>query len=191
MDVRAVRIGNRYGPEYEDYLKSKIPNIQFLNENKDGLWYQWNKIHLFNLDVDLPVCVIDIDITLHNDYELMFNYPINRGEFLTIRQHWDSNSASKLNGGFYKFYPQDTKYIYDIMMSDKKKWMNYFIANGTKPGPINGEENFVEKFAELELDIIYLPDTWTTRNTVPPLDANELKMVHYTGLNNKIPEIVH
>ena len=34
--VLAVRIGDRYGPEYEDYLKSKIPNIDFVRTSLDA-----------------------------------------------------------------------------------------------------------------------------------------------------------
>jgi hypothetical protein len=202
MEIRAVRIGERYGPEYEDYLKSKLPNIQFLNEEKDNLLLQWNKLHFFNLDIDKPVCVIDIDISLINDYMEIFNYPIQPGEFLSIRQWWDPNSKSELNGGFYKFYPKDTKYIYDKMMENPTYWMNYFIKNGAKPGPINGEENFVEMMVKQKLDLKFIPDEWCCRmkedkkflskqNRLSSLDYvylggfnPSIKLVHYNGLNN-------
>ena len=186
MEIRAVRIGNRYGPEFEDYLKEKLPGIQFLNENKDGLWYQWNKLHFFNLDIDEPICVIDIDIILQNDYMDIFNYPIKRGELLTLRQWWDPNSKSELNGGFYKFYPKDVKYIYEKLMEDKKYWMNYFIANGTKPGPFNGEENFVEMMAKEKLNIKYIPDAWCNRNKIANMTDPELRLIHYTGFANYV-----
>lgn len=186
IKVFAVRIGNRYGPEFEDYLKQKIPNISFIKENADGLWYQWNKLRFFNLDLDEPVCVIDIDITLHNDYMDMFNYPVNRGELLTLRQHWDPNAKSELNGGFYKFYPKDTQYIYERMMSNPRHWMYYFIKNGIKPGPFNGEENFVEMVAKERLDIKYIPDAWCNRNKKADLNDKNLRLIHYTGLANYV-----
>lgn len=184
MEIRAVRIGNRYDERYEDYLKLRLPEIKFLNENKEGLWYQWNKIHFFNLDIDEPVCVIDIDLELMNDYMDIFNYPIERGEFLTMRQHWDPNSKAILNGGFYKFYPKDTKYIYERMMEAPEYWMRYFIDIGVKPGPFNGEENFVEMVASERLKIKYIPDNWCSRNTTADYANKELRLVHYTGLDN-------
>ena len=76
VKVYAVRVGNRYGPKYEDYLRSKIPNIQFLNEEKENFKLQWNKLHFFNLNLDEPICVIDIDIKLINEYQKLFDYPI-------------------------------------------------------------------------------------------------------------------
>lgn len=189
VKVFAVRIGNRYGPEFETYLQQKIPHISFIRENADGLWYQWNKLRFFNLDLDEPVCVIDIDITLHNDYMDIFNYPINRGELLTLRQHWDPNSKSELNGGFYKFYPKDTRYIYERMMSNPRHWMYYFIKNGIKPGPFNGEENFVEMVAKERLDIKYIPDEWCDRNKTADLNNKNLRLVHFTGLANYVTHL--
>ena len=35
-----------------------------------------------NLDVDEPICVMDIDILLVNDYKKIFEFPIERGGFL-------------------------------------------------------------------------------------------------------------
>ena len=30
MKIVAVRIGDRYGPEYEEYLESKLPEYEFI-----------------------------------------------------------------------------------------------------------------------------------------------------------------
>ena len=38
-----------------------------------------------SLDIDEPVCVIDIDVSLINDYMDMINYPIYPGEFIAAR----------------------------------------------------------------------------------------------------------
>ena len=43
--VLAVRIGDKYGPEYEDYLRSKIPNIDFVRTSDCRFKLQWNKIN--------------------------------------------------------------------------------------------------------------------------------------------------
>lgn len=202
MEIRAVRVGNRYGPEYEDYLKSKLPSIQFLNEEQNGLQLQWNKLNFFSLDIDEPVCVIDIDIVLLNDYEKLFSLDVSPGEFLTVRQWWDPNSKSEINGVFYKFYPKDTKYIFDKMMEDPEYWQSYFIKNNIKPGPVNGEENFVEMMARQKLNIKYVPDEWvcrmpTNRKLISRINAlsslpyvylggyhPEIKLVHFNGIGN-------
>lgn len=204
MEIRAVRIGNRYGPEYEDYLKSKLPEIKFLNEQQNNLWLQWNKLNFFALDYNEPICVIDIDILLINDYIEIFNYPIERGEFLTVKQWWDPEAATELNGVFYKFYPSDTKYIFDKLIESPRYWMEYFIKNKIKPGPINGEENFVEMMAKKRLKIKYLPETWCCRmsnnkefkakiNALSPLPYvhldkyhPDIKLVHFSDVNNHI-----
>ena len=195
VKVFAVRVGNRYGPEYETYLKEKIPNIKFIND--DQLVLQWNKVRFFNLDLDEPVCVIDIDIELINDYMQMFNYPIERGDLLTMNPWW---SKSEIQGGFYKFYPSDTKYIYDEFMSRPDYWRNKFIENNTKPGPVNGEEDFVYEVAQQKLKIKYLPQEWYTRfHEAELINLNmkypgnymylgsfnpEIKFVHYNSREN-------
>jgi hypothetical protein len=174
VKVYAVRVGNRYDERYEEYLKEKLPNIEFIND--DQLVLQWNKMRFFNKDSKEPIVVIDIDIKLINDYMEMINYPIEKGQFLTMDPWW---SNSKIQGGFYKFYPEDTKYIYEEFMRKPDYWREYFIKNGTKPGPVNGEEDFVYKMVKDKLDIKYLPQTWYTR------DANTTKEL--IKMNKKYP----
>jgi len=183
MDVRAVRIGSKYGREYEEYLESKLPGIQFLRENKDELMLQWNKLHFFNLDVEGPVCVIDIDIELHGDYCQLFEYPIVRGQFLSMRQWWDPNRKCEINGGFYKFYPADTKYIYDKLMKNPEYWMAYYIKQGIKPGPVNGEENFVDMMVRKKLDLKFVPDEWCCRM------SNDIKFITRQNKLSKLPYV--
>lgn len=166
VKVFAVRIGDKYGPEFEDYLRSKIPNIQFLNEEKENFLLQWNKIHFFNLDYDEPIVVIDVDVLLENDYMDMINYPCEKGEFVSIHSWWEGdnkNRACHINGGFYKFWPSDTKYIYEEFKQNKKHWEQYFIKTGYKKGPINGEENFVEFMVNKKLKLKILPHDWCIR----------------------------
>ena len=54
-----------------------------------------------NLDIDEPICVMDIDILLINDYKKIFEYPIERG--VSCKPGWwrDTNQEQyKINGGF-------------------------------------------------------------------------------------------
>ena len=72
MKILAIRIGDKYGPEYETYLERKLPNHEFIwvREPYDtGVVLQWNKMWGMQMDIDEPICVIDIDILLVNNYE--------------------------------------------------------------------------------------------------------------------------
>ena len=65
MKIFAVRIGERYGPEYETYLQSKLPEYDFhwIREPiQDDILMQWNKMAVMNMNIDEPVVVMDIDI---------------------------------------------------------------------------------------------------------------------------------
>ena len=51
MKIFAVRIGERYGPEYETYLQSKLPEYDFhwIREPiQDDILMQWNKMAVMN-----------------------------------------------------------------------------------------------------------------------------------------------
>ena len=161
--VYAVRIGDRYDQSIEDYINSKIDNVTWIREESIGK-LQWNKLIPMSLDIDDPVCVIDIDIALINDYMDMINYPIERGEFVAAQRWWGemSDDRYKLQGGFQKYYPKDCRYIYDKFVSNPEYWMEYYIKNGTTLGPVNGEQYFVQDSVEERLKLKYLPATWTT-----------------------------
>lgn len=167
MDQRilAVRVGDKYGPEYEDYLRSKIPNIEFLNTDVNPFVRQWNKLSFMELNTDEPICVIDIDIIFENDYMDMFNYPIAPGEFVCMKSWWRDTYKSNycMNGGFYKFYPKDVKPIADKFKSNPEWWMNFYWKNGTTHEGM-GEQYFVEdSVKELGLTFKYLPQEWYTK----------------------------
>lgn len=161
--VYAVRIGDRYDQSVEDYINSKIDNVTWIREESIGK-LQWNKLIPMSLDIDDPVCVIDIDIALINDYMDMINYPIERGEFVAAQRWWYeiADPRYKLQGGFQKYYPKDCRYIYDKFVSNPEYWMEYYIKNGTTIGPVNGEQYFVQDSVEERLKLKYLPATWTT-----------------------------
>jgi len=167
MKIIAVRIGDRYGPEYETYLESKLPQHEFIwirEPIREDVQLQWNKMYGMSLDIDEPVCVIDIDILLVNDYEKIFDYPIERGQFVAMPGWWrDTNIEYKINGGFFKYYPKDCKYIYDEFMSNTNKWQRHYIENGITKGPVNGEQHFVEDQVKKKLDLKIMPSAWFTR----------------------------
>ena len=167
MDIIAVRIGDKYGPEYEEYLNKKLSkyNIQWIHEPYDNrVTLQWNKMWGMQLDQDEPICVIDIDVLLINDYEKIFDFPIERGQFVAMPGWWRNDSDTyKINGGFFKYYPKDCLYIYEKFMKDIPYWQSYYIKNGQTTGPVNGEQYFVEDSVKERLELITLPNKWFTR----------------------------
>ena len=65
MKIFAVRIGDRYGPEYESYLQAKLPEYEFnwIREPiQHDILMQWNKMVVMNMDIDEPVVLSLIHI---------------------------------------------------------------------------------------------------------------------------------
>ena len=217
MKIVAVRIGDRYGPEYEEYLEKKLPEYEFVwvrEPINDKIMLQWNKMIGMTLDTDEPICVMDIDVLLINDYKKIFEYPIERGQFLAAPGWWrwgfsDLETRFTINGGFYKYYPKDCRYIYDKFMSDPLHWQTIYIKEGFTSGPVNGEQHFINDTVKERLELITLPDEWFCRmdarkgtNYLPTLNSRykqvtgnpyaylggefwpEIKFVHFTHMEN-------
>jgi hypothetical protein len=169
MKVFCVRIGDKYGQEYEDYIERKLGShyevIWIREPIQDNVKLQWNKMYPMSLDLDEPVCVIDIDLLLINDYRKAFDYPVEKGQFLAMRAWWRDtlNPDYSINGGFLKYYPKDCNYIFDKFMSDPEHWQTYYIDTGITMGPVNGEQYFVEDSVREELELIHLPSSWAVR----------------------------
>ena len=167
MKIFCVRIGDKYGPEYEEYLERKLSHkyeLHWIREPFDPrVVLQWNKMLPMSLDIDEPVCVMDIDIILTNDYEQVFDFPIERGQFAAHPDWWRMIKTHTVNGGFFKYYPKDCRYIYDKFISDPLYWQNYYIKNGFTSGPVNGEQYFVEDSVKEQLELVLMPDAWFTR----------------------------
>ena len=106
MRIFAVRIGKKFGQDVEDYINYKLRNVTWIRDSLPGVNLQWNKMRVMNMDIDEPVVVIDIDLEFINDYMDAFEYPIERGEFLSAKSWWRDTVRSDLsysvNGGFFK-----------------------------------------------------------------------------------------
>ena len=183
MDTKvfAIRIGDKYGQDVEDYINSKIPNVTWIREEKDGFKLQWNRLHLMNSDIEGPILTIDIDMLFINDYMKAIEYPVKRGEFLTAKSWWKDSDGIKstLNGGFQKYYPEDCKYIYDEFVSRKEFWEEYYINLGITTGPVNGEQYFIENMVNQRLKLKYLPESWNIR-----MEENiSIRELHYLNFH--------
>lgn len=169
MKIFCVRIGNKYGPEYERYLEEKLPeyDIVWIREAYDPrVMLQWNKMLPMSMDISEPVCVMDIDLLLMNEYRDIFEYPLSAGEFLAMPDWWGmahARNGYSINGGFFKYHPKDCIEIYNDFMKDIDKWQGHYIKNGVTIGPVNGEQNFVEDHVKKYLDLKLLPNEWFAR----------------------------
>lgn len=217
MNVFCVRIGTKYGPEYENYINKKLEGheVNWIREPfHKWVPLQWNKLQVFNLDIDEPVIVMDIDKLLIHDYEEVINYPCKKGEFVSIPYWWNFNGTPfKMSGGFYKFWPTTTKHIYEKFMSDIPYHTSYYIKSGLTIGPVNGEFMFVQDNLG-DLDLKLMPDEWFTRWVSDPdistkkiedkyfeITGNllydgsdfhpDIKMVHFTRSTNKPHEWIN
>lgn len=210
VKVFCVRIGTKYGPEYEDYINSKLEghDVHWIREPyHKWIPLQWNKLQVFNMDIDEPVIVMDIDKLLINDYEEVINYPCKKDEFVSIPYWWNFvGTPYKMSGGFYKFWPKYNKNIWDTFVVDIPGWTNHYIKSGLTYGPVNGEFMYVQEHIETEM--VLMPDAWFTRWISDPnistskiedkyleITGNKLydgrdfhgdvKIVHFTRSNNK------
>jgi len=168
MKVFCVRIGDKYGKEYEDYINEKLKKYEVVwirEPFRPSVKLQWNKMFPMSYNIDEPVVVIDIDIELINNYEELFDHPIEKGQFLSIPAWWKDNEKYVINGGFFKYYPSDCKYIYDKFISNIDYWQEYYINSGITVGPVNGEQHFVEDSVNEQLELITVPPSWITRWT--------------------------
>ena len=164
MKIYCVSIGEKYGPQFEKYLENKLGKINWIREQiAPNVPLQWNKIYPMSLKDTEAVCVIDLDIVLENNYMELFNYPVERGEFLSIHGWWRDAPGYTLNGGFFKYYPIDCNYIYEKFMSSIEKWKVHYIKNKTTIGPVNGEQYFVEDSVNEKLKLKLAPSSWVTR----------------------------
>ena len=79
MKIYCLRIGNKYGPEYEDYINEKLKDYEVIwirEAPRKDIPLQWNKINLMNLDIDEPIVALDIDVILTGNYKELFDYPV-------------------------------------------------------------------------------------------------------------------
>jgi hypothetical protein len=191
MKIYCVRIGDKYGQQYEDYMNEKLADYEVIwikEPIKPNVPLQWNKMVAMNDDSDEPVVVLDIDKIFINDYKEALDYSIKPGEFLAA-PYWWGNGRIPMSGGFYKFYPKDCKYIYNNYINNIDYYTNYYIKNGYTTGPVNGEFLYVHYMLQRELKLITLPDAWVTRWTSEEFDLSgehrsDLKHRYRTATGN-------
>ena len=89
----------------------------------------------------------------------------NINQMVNAKQWWENTEVQTINGGFFKYYPKDCKYIYEKFMKDIDFWQSYYIKNRMTVGPVNGEQNFVEAAVRERLKIVMFEEKWCVRWT--------------------------
>ena len=51
---------------------------------REDVLLQWNKMYAMSLDIDEPIVVMDIDVLLTNNYKELFEYPVKKGQFVSM-----------------------------------------------------------------------------------------------------------
>ena len=57
VKIFAVRIGEKFGQDVEDYIESKLPNVTWIRDELPSVRLQWNKMRVMNMNIDAPVVV--------------------------------------------------------------------------------------------------------------------------------------
>ena len=189
VKVFCVRIGTKYGREYEDYINSKLEDhdVHWIREPyHKWIPLQWNKLKVFDMDIDEPVIVMDIDKLLIHDYEEVINYPCKKDEFVSIPYWWNFNGTPyKMSGGFYKFWPKYNKNIWDTFVEDIPGWTNHYIKAGLTIGPVNGEFMYVQE--HLQTELVLMPDAWFTRwISDPDISTSKIEDKYLEITGNKL-----
>lgn len=154
--------------KYKEW-KTDFPfEVEFLEQDEHPFAKQWNKIRFFGLDLDEPICVIDLDTKFINDWEKLIDYPCEKGEFIGIPAWWKDTHDVKyqINGGFYKFWPSTTKYIEKKFQRNYENIMKMYFENGITSRVGFGEQFFVEDSVRERLDLKLVPGTWVTKWTM-------------------------
>ena len=154
MKIFCIRIGNKLGQLYEEYLKEKLFEYDFTcirEPYAKNVSHQWNKLYLMNLNVNEPICIINPDILLLNDYKQLFDTPITQGQFVATSKWWENNKQYTIDNCFYKFYPKDCKYIYDKFISNIDNFQNEYKTNKSTFEIQDGEQYFIENTVKEKL----------------------------------------
>jgi len=166
MKIFSIRIGHKLSQLYEEYLKYKLLDYNFScirEQYHNNVLYQWNKLYLMNLDLNEPICLINPDVLLLNDYEELINYPIKQGQFIATSKWWENNNRYTIDNCFYKFFPKDCKYIYDKFILNVDECQNEYKPNQFTFEIQDGEQYFIEDNIKEKLELIKVPDNWSDR----------------------------
>ena len=181
MKILAIRIGDKYGPEYETYLERKLPNHEFIwvREPYDtGVVLQWNKMWGMQMDIDEPICVIDIDILLVNNYEKVFDYPV-----MSDPNHWQhyyiKNGTTKGPVNGEQYFVEDSVKEKLELITLPKAWFTRWVTDES----INYGKNMTKW--QIELTNKYNDITGNDYIYLGGEFHEDIKFVHFTHSLNK------
>ena len=143
-----------------------IPEVEIIpiDIDPDKYQLQWHKLIFHNegfagIPKGEQCMILDIDWVIIGDMDPILSWSLKEGEFGCIQRWWSRRQNwCYINGGFQIFNMGDTSHLWDIFTEKPDHWMDYYISIGEAEGPVNGEQNFIDKHVEIKRS--YLPNEW-------------------------------
>ena len=234
INILTLKVTEKYSSKYVNnlyYGLKKFSNIDFnfycYTENKKGLdkniiviplsnvekyKLQWHKLifhknNFGNINIGEKCLILDIDWIIINNIDEILNYNLEKKRFLCFERWWfEKIKSCKINGGLQMDYMGDTNHLWEIFKNDHIYWQEYFINNKLAIGPVNGEQNFIDKHLKLKRQ--WLPMEWFGKYSVEEMMTiqklwtrridehslfyaddefdDRLKMIHFSNSDNYI-----
>jgi len=110
----------------------------------------WNKILLFNKDLDIrgTVLFLDLDIVIHSSIDILFTY--QAGKFAIIRDftRYARKKTTKFNSSVFRLETAQMSYVYDRFISDQSRIGKMF----------KGDQEWINHC--VDGDYCFWPDEW-------------------------------
>jgi hypothetical protein len=173
INILTLKVGTKYPAVYVNKLYNSIkrnttvdfkffcytedptdlgPNINVIPlEDPAELKLQWHKLKFHNtgfagISTGETCLILDIDWIITNNMDDILSFKLEPGVFGCFERWWSNRrNWCKINGGFQMYLMGDTQHLYDTFFEKPTYWQDYYISIGEAEGPVNGEQNFIDK----------------------------------------------
>ena len=236
IHILTLKVGTKYSSEYVNKLyysikrnstadftlycytedpTNLIPEVKAVHLEDPSLFkLQWHKLFFHkeefaNIPNGEKCLTLDIDWVITGDMDPILSYDLPKGEFGCFERWWSNlRHFCRLNGGFQMFYMGETDYLWQEFNKDPEYWQRYYIDNGFAEGPVNGEQNFIDRhtknkhwlpmewFAKYH-DVDYKKINRNWERDVNPAEpyfmggdfCDTIKMVHFSNSDNHMHKV--
>jgi len=215
INILTLKVDTKYSAEYVNRLYNSIkrnttaefkfycytenpvdllPEICIIPiEHPNKFKLQWHKLIFHktgfaNIPIGQKCLILDIDWVILNNIDCILQYDLPSNH-LGCFERWWSNRRNwcKLNGGFQMFYMGETNYLWEEFIKNPEHWQDYFIRIGEAVGPVNGEQNFIDKHT---INKEWLPMKWFAKYVSEALEPGTMAKLQtnwHTDVNNRDP----
>jgi hypothetical protein len=119
-------------------------------------WYKVDFAGHMNIDLNEPIIVMDIDLTIIRNIDHIIDMPVQPHQFAAIERWWRApNQPMNINGGMYKYYPSTCQHIFQKFYSAPKHWQNNYRQYSRNQ--VTGEQYFMWESVRDTHEIITFP----------------------------------